>query len=113
MTTRASRVVLPLILLVAPNSGPALAAGPEDPLVVEGRVTVHEGRPIAGGMVAFHDYIWYCPDVRRFVNELLAAGDFTFLAQRERLILLQRKGGHGLPDHRTDRAQVGQPGPGR
>ena len=47
---------------------------------------------IAGGLVAFHDYVWYCPDVRRFVNELLAAGELVLVAQRDSLILFRSCG---------------------
>jgi hypothetical protein len=44
---------------------------------------------IDGGLIAFHDYVDYCPGVVAFVNELLSAGEATFIAQRDRLILLR------------------------
>jgi tetratricopeptide (TPR) repeat protein/GT2 family glycosyltransferase len=45
---------------------------------------------IADGLLAFHDYIDYCPGVQQYVDEVLQTGDFQFVAQRERMILLQK-----------------------
>ena len=40
--------------------------------------------------VAFHDYAAYFPDVCRFVDELVAAGDFHVVARAETLVVLER-----------------------
>ncbi len=44
----------------------------------------------AGGLVAFHDYSAHYPGVRSFVNELLGSGDFSLLAQRDSLVVLEK-----------------------
>jgi len=45
---------------------------------------------ISEGLVAFHDYIDYCPGVQRFIHELLDGDELRFIAQRERMILFQK-----------------------
>jgi len=51
-----------------------------------------------GAYVAFHDYAPYFPGVVRFVDELLAAGDYEIAARAETMIVLRRRqGAKGSP----------------
>ncbi len=45
---------------------------------------------VTGGLVAFHDYSRYFPDVRRLVDEVLLERDFRFVAQRGHLLVIRR-----------------------
>jgi tetratricopeptide (TPR) repeat protein len=51
-----------------------------------------------GGLLAFHDYADYFPDVQRYVDELLLGDEFTFVAQAGSLIALTRGGNDHEPD---------------
>jgi predicted O-methyltransferase YrrM len=43
-----------------------------------------------GSLVAFHDYASYYPGVRAFVDEIVAAGDFTVVDQARSMVVLCR-----------------------
>jgi len=45
---------------------------------------------VPGGLVAFHDYFPFCPDVKRFVNEILHSNTFQFVAHRGSLIVIKK-----------------------
>jgi glycosyltransferase involved in cell wall biosynthesis/tetratricopeptide (TPR) repeat protein len=57
---------------------------------------------IPEGLLAFHDYIDYCPGVQQCVDEVLHAGDFQFVAQRERMILLRKAANAGRSSGHAD-----------
>ncbi len=50
------------------------------------------GRLAPDATVALHDYADYFPGVRRFVDELLASGDWTLTSQIGSLVVLRRAG---------------------
>ncbi len=60
-----------------------------------------------GGLLLFHDYADYFPDVQRCVDELLLDSGFQFVAQAGSLIALRRGGGDTLP---LGRRSSGSPG---
>lgn len=45
---------------------------------------------IRGGIAAFHDYFPLCPDVKKFVDEVLLTNEFQFIAHRDWLIILNK-----------------------
>jgi len=45
---------------------------------------------VPDGLLVFHDYADYFPDVQRYVNELLISRNFEFVAQEASLIALRR-----------------------
>lgn len=42
------------------------------------------------GLIAFHDYASYYPEVKKFVNEILQNSGFQFVTQRDSLILIKK-----------------------
>jgi tetratricopeptide (TPR) repeat protein len=51
----------------------------------------YQGHIIPGGYLLFHDYSRFEPGVRRLVDEVLAAGPYTFLAQAGSLCVLRKR----------------------
>lgn len=45
---------------------------------------------VPGGYIAFHDYADYYPDVKRFVDELLALPDFEFVSHVQSLVVVRK-----------------------
>jgi hypothetical protein len=45
---------------------------------------------VPGGYIAFHDYADYYPDVKRFVDELLALPNFEFVSRVQSLVVVRK-----------------------
>jgi glycosyltransferase involved in cell wall biosynthesis len=65
--------------------------GQHDYESVRGDVERYSPQLAPGGFLVFHDYADYFPDVQRYVNELLLASSFQFVAQASSLIALMRQ----------------------
>lgn len=51
---------------------------------------------VPGGYIAFHDYADYYPDVKRFVDELLALPNFEFVSRVESLLVVRKVTGSSM-----------------
>ena len=47
---------------------------------------------VPDGLIAFHDYSFFFPDVKKFVNEILLRSEFQFVAHRGPLIVIKKYG---------------------
>ena len=52
---------------------------------------------VSEGFIAFHDYFPFCPDVKKFVNEILLSNTFQFVAHRGSLIVIKKTCGEVYP----------------
>jgi hypothetical protein len=50
-----------------------------------------EAHLVEGALIAFHDYAPYFPGVVRFVDELIAGGDYSLHARADSMIVLRRQ----------------------
>jgi tetratricopeptide (TPR) repeat protein len=68
-----------------------LVDGQHDEAHVEADIKTYSSRLTRGGLLAFHDYADYFPDVQRSVDRLLLNSEFAFVAHVRSLIALERR----------------------